>query len=287
MSILSLSILSHSTLTQVSLTVTKTAETPRLLSVLLRKFIFLCSLSLLFRMESEEHILMSELNEKIFQIFSDFMTRVIKFEELVAVGSRLLVGFHQRLEFIRRPPINKTSELIERIFRANETRRVLTYVEAGCVNAHDSIQNISNLHTCQLGLHDHLSKGSSARANQAPDYSKCIVNELEGLVKEVTGAMRTANESKPLSQDKVTQDEFGPEATLYDKEETVSSELPKPEHTDYAAMMSVIYSMVKLDYIMQVLSSLMLCDISNLKIYCLLFDLMVKGEPGVNLPIAV
>ncbi|CAL5421702.1 unnamed protein product [Camellia sinensis] len=176
-------------------------------------------------MESEEHILMSELNEKIFQIFSDFMTRVIKFEELVAVGSRLLVGFHQRLEFIRRPPINKTSELIERIFRANETRRVLTYVEAGCVNAHDSIQNISN--------------------------SKCIVNELEGLVKEVTGAMRTANESKPLSQDKVTQDEFGPEATLYDKEETVSSELPKPEHTDYAAMMSVIYSMVKLDYIMQ------------------------------------
>ncbi|KAI7998250.1 hypothetical protein LOK49_LG10G00835 [Camellia lanceoleosa] len=220
-------------------------------------------------MESEEHILMSELNEKIFQIFSDFMTRVIKFEELVAVGSRLLVGFHQGLEFIRRPPINKTSELIERIFRANETRRVLTYVEAGCVNAHDSIQNISNLHTCQLGLHDHLSK------------AKCIVNELEGLVKEVTGAMRTANESKPLSQDKVTQDEFGPEATLYDKEETVSSELPKPELTDYAAMMSVIYSMVKLDYIMQqrIVSSLNLKSSSGeLESYSLMWSL----RPFIN-----
>ncbi|XP_028119142.1 uncharacterized protein LOC114316658 isoform X1 [Camellia sinensis] len=98
----------------------------------------------LCRMESEEHILISELNEKIFQIFSDFMSRVTKFEELVAVGSRLLVGFHQGLEFLCRLPINKTSELIERIFKANETRRVLTYVESGCINAHDSIQNISN-----------------------------------------------------------------------------------------------------------------------------------------------
>ncbi|XP_028119146.1 uncharacterized protein LOC114316658 isoform X2 [Camellia sinensis] len=113
----------------------------------------------LCRMESEEHILISELNEKIFQIFSDFMSRVTKFEELVAVGSRLLVGFHQGLEFLCRLPINKTSELIERIFKANETRRVLTYVESGCINAHDSIQNISNLHTCQVGLRDHLNKG--------------------------------------------------------------------------------------------------------------------------------
>ncbi|KAL7190811.1 hypothetical protein ACSBR2_022986 [Camellia fascicularis] len=191
-------------------------------------------------MESEEHILISELNEKIFQIFSDFMSRVTKFEELVAVGSRLLVGFHQGLEFLCRPPINKTSELIERIFKANETKRVLTYVESGCINAHDSIQNISNLHTCQVGLRDHLNK------------AKCLVVELEGLVKEVTVAMQATNESKPHLQGKVTQFEFGPEATMYDKEEIVSSELQKPEVTDYAAMMGSIYSMVKLDYIMQV-----------------------------------
>ncbi|KAI8018903.1 hypothetical protein LOK49_LG04G03193 [Camellia lanceoleosa] len=215
-------------------------------------------------MESEEHVLISELNEKIFQIFSDFMSRVTKFEELVAVGSRLLVGFHQGLEFLRRPPINKTSELIERIFKANETRRVLTYVESGCINAHDSIQNISNLHTCQVGLRDHLNK------------AKCLVDELEGLVKEVTVAMQAANESKPHLQGKVTQYEFGPEATMYDKEEIVSSELQKPEVTDYAAMMGIIYSMVKLDYIMQekIISSLNLKSSSGeLESYSLMWSL--------------
>ncbi|CAL5326085.1 hypothetical protein CsSME_00005480 [Camellia sinensis var. sinensis] len=215
-------------------------------------------------MESEEHILISELNEKIFQIFSDFMSRVTKFEELVAVGSRLLVGFHQGLEFLCRPPINKTSELIERIFKANETRRVLTYVESGCINAHDSIQNISNLHTCQVGLRDHLNK------------AKCLVDELEGLVKEVTVAMQVATESKPHLQGKVTQYEFGPEATMYDKEEIVSSELQKPDVTNYAAMMGIIYSMVKLDYIMQekIISSLNLKSSSReLESYSLMWSL--------------
>ncbi|CAL5372638.1 unnamed protein product [Camellia sinensis] len=215
-------------------------------------------------MESEEHILISELNEKIFQIFSDFMSRVTKFEELVAVGSRLLVGFHQGLEFLCRPPINKTSELIERIFKANETRRVLTYVESGCINAHDSIQNISNLHTCQVGLRDHLNK------------AKCLVDELEGLVKEVTVAMQVATESKPHLQGKVTQYEFGPEATMYDKEEIVSSELQKPDVTNYAAMMGIIYSMVKLDYIMQekIISSLNLKSSSGeLESYSLMWSL--------------
>ncbi|CAL5370908.1 unnamed protein product [Camellia sinensis] len=215
-------------------------------------------------MESEEHILISELNEKIFQIFSDFMSRVTKFEELVAVGSRLLVGFHQGLEFLCRPSINKTSELIERIFKANETRRVLTYVESGCINAHDSIQNISNLHTCQVGLRDHLNK------------AKCLVDELEGLVKEVTVAMQVATESKPHLQGKVTQYEFGPEATMYDKEEIVSSELQKPDVTNYAAMMGIIYSMVKLDYIMQekIISSLNLKSSSGeLESYSLMWSL--------------
>ncbi|GMP31143.1 hypothetical protein CsSME_00005480 [Camellia sinensis var. sinensis] len=190
-------------------------------------------------MESEEHILISELNEKIFQIFSDFMSRVTKFEELVAVG-----------KFLCRPPINKTSELIERIFKANETRRVLTYVESGCINAHDSIQNISN--------------------------SKCLVDELEGLVKEVTVAMQVATESKPHLQGKVTQYEFGPEATMYDKEEIVSSELQKPDVTNYAAMMGIIYSMVKLDYIMQekIISSLNLKSSSReLESYSLMWSL--------------
>ncbi|KAG5540055.1 hypothetical protein RHGRI_020328 [Rhododendron griersonianum] len=100
-------------------------------------------------MEREEPVLMMDLDTRIFQIFSDFMSRLVwnptvtQFEELVAVGSRLLVGFHQGLESLRRSPINKTSELVERIIGTNKTERVLKYVEAGCVNAHDGVQSIS------------------------------------------------------------------------------------------------------------------------------------------------
>ncbi|PSR87871.1 DNA double-strand break repair Rad50 ATPase [Actinidia chinensis var. chinensis] len=219
-------------------------------------------------MESEEHVLISELKKKILQIFSDFMTRVTQFEELGAVGNRFLVGFHQGLEFLRQPPINKTSKLVNSVIRANETERVLKYFEAGCVNTHDSVQNISKLHTCQLGLKDHLSK------------AKCIVNELEVSVKEVTGVMQTANESKPYLMDNVTGEEFGPEATAYD-EEIASSDLQKPEITDYVAMMGVIYSMVKNDYIMQerIISSLGLKSSSGeLESYTLMWSL----RPFVN-----
>ena len=46
-------------------------------------------------------------------------------------------------EFLRRPPINKTSELVEKIIKSNETKRVKSYVEAGCINSHDGTQNIS------------------------------------------------------------------------------------------------------------------------------------------------
>ncbi|GFZ18868.1 hypothetical protein Acr_27g0006070 [Actinidia rufa] len=150
-------------------------------------------------MESEEHVLISELKKKILQIFSDFMTRVTQFEELGAVGNRFLVGFHQGL-------------------------------------------------------------------------AKCIVNELEVSVKEVTGVMQTASESKPYLMDNVTGEEFGPEATAYDE---------KPEITDYAAMMGIIYSMVKNDYIMQerIISSLGLKSSSGeLESYTLMWSL----RPFVN-----
>lgn len=46
-------------------------------------------------------------------------------------------------EFLRRPPINKTSELVEKIIKSNDTKRVKSYVEAGCINSHDGMQNVS------------------------------------------------------------------------------------------------------------------------------------------------
>ncbi|KAL7003132.1 hypothetical protein U1Q18_004289 [Sarracenia purpurea var. burkii] len=242
-----------------------------------------------------------------------FCRRVLEFEELVYVGNRLLVGFHQGLEFLRRPPINKTSELIESIFKVNETRRVLTYVEAGCVNAHDNIQNISKCskftpHALCIGF-IHLvhwvfrykydvvffhctSFGKYFFCNFLQPCcliseigrligfiaGKCLVNELGGLVKEVTSAMRTLNERQPHLQDKVTRDEFDPGATPYDKAEMSSSSLwiPEPEVSDYAAMMGIIYSMVKQDYTMQerIISSLNLTLSSEeLESYSLMWSL--------------
>ncbi|XP_058224385.1 uncharacterized protein LOC131333709 isoform X1 [Rhododendron vialii] len=215
-------------------------------------------------MEREEPMLMMDLDPKIFQIFSDFMSRVTQFEELVAVGSRLLVGFHQGLESLRRSPINKTSELVERIIGTNKTGRVLKYIEAGCVNAHDGVQNISRLHTSQVGLQDHVSKG------------KCIMHELEGLVKEVTGAMQAANEDKMLLKDNVTGDLIGLQATASEKEKIISSNVHGPEIPEYAVMMGVIYSMLKRDYIMQekIISSLNLKSSSGeLESYNLMWSL--------------
>ncbi|KAH7845545.1 hypothetical protein Vadar_003370 [Vaccinium darrowii] len=219
-----------------------------------------------YEMESEELMLMMELDRKISQIFSVFMSRVAQFEELVAVGSRLLVGFHQGLEFFRQSPINETSEWVERITRTNQTKRLLKYVEAGCVNAHDGVQNVSRLHTSQVGLLDYLSKG------------KCIMHELEGLVKEVTGAMQAANESKLQLKDGVIGDLLGLtlEATSFVEEELVSSDSQGPKILEYAVMMCIIYNMVKKDYAMQekIISSLNLKSSSGeLESYKLMWSL--------------
>ncbi|KAK9284964.1 hypothetical protein L1049_024146 [Liquidambar formosana] len=221
-------------------------------------------------MEGEEGNLVSELKEKISQIFSEFLTRVTKFEELVPVGSGLLLGFQQGLEFLRRPPIDKTSELIKSIIKTNETKRVKSYVEARCINTHDGVQNISKLHTCQLGLQDHLSK------------AKCILNDLKGLIEDATSAMQTANVSLSNLGDKDFGNELDQQAiTSYDKEEMSSSHVQKTEVTDYAVIMAIIYSMVKQDYMMQerIVSSLNLKSSSGeLDTYCLMWSL----RPFIN-----
>ncbi|KAA8546637.1 hypothetical protein F0562_003132 [Nyssa sinensis] len=217
-------------------------------------------------MESEGGNLVSGSKEKIFLIFSDFMTRVTKFEELVAAGSRLLVGFHQGLDILRRPSIDKTSELVESIIKANETKRMISYFEAGCVNTYDTVQNMSKLHSCQLGLQDQLSR------------AKCILNELECLVED---AIQTVAESLPHLQDKDIEDELDPQANTYDKEETVSTGVQKVGIADYAVTMGVIYSMVKQDYTMQerIVSSLNIKSSSGeLETYCLMWSL----RPFVN-----
>ncbi|KAK9949269.1 hypothetical protein M0R45_004802 [Rubus argutus] len=202
----------------------------------------------------------SELEDKIFSLFKDFMARIAKFEELVPVGSTFLIGFQHALEFLRRPPIDKTSELVKNLIQSNETKRVKSYIEAGCINTDDGRQNLTKLHTCQLGLHDHICQGKS------------ILDELKCLVEDVSGAMRDIS----LVQDENLGDWFNEQACIDDKEEIALPHPRRNEVTDYAVLMAVIYSMVKQEYMLQerVVSALSLKSSSGeLESYCLMWSL--------------
>lgn len=76
-------------------------------------------------------------------LYSNFMTRISKFEELSSTGNRLLIGFQQALGFLGRPPISKTSVLVHQIIQSHGGKRLLSYVEGGCMNTHDSAQSVS------------------------------------------------------------------------------------------------------------------------------------------------
>ncbi|VVA27064.1 PREDICTED: LOC109833805 isoform [Prunus dulcis] len=226
-------------------------------------YFFLLRLFLFFQFLA---MLNSEIEDQVFNLFKDFMARVAKFDDLVNLGSILLTGFQQGLEFLRRPPVEKTSELVKNIIRANETQRLKSYIEAGCINSDDGVQNTNKLHTCQLGLRDHLSKGKS------------ILNELECLVEDVNGAMENLS---PFQDDSFA-DRLNEEASTDDKEEIASSLPKRNEVTDYAECMGIIYSMVKQDYMMQerVVSALNANKSSSgeLESYCLMWSL----RPFIN-----
>ncbi|KAK9231416.1 hypothetical protein WN943_021650 [Citrus x changshan-huyou] len=205
-------------------------------------------------MGSDVGKLKSELKEKVLKLFKDFMTRLAKLEELGTSGSKLLTGFKQGLEFLRRPPIDRTSELIENIVKSNETKRVKSYFESGCINVHDSVQNMSK--------------------------SKSILKELECLLEDVSSAIQTATECLPPAWDNDFSNGLDLQATN-DEEDIKSSDLQEPEMTEIAAMMGIIYSMVKKDYAMQekIVISLNLKSLSvELESYCLMWSL----HPFIN-----
>ncbi|KAL5554567.1 hypothetical protein UlMin_041968 [Ulmus minor] len=179
---------------------------------------------------------------------------VMEFEELAAVGSRLLTGFRQGLELLRRPPIEKTTELVEKIIKANETKWVQSYFEARCINTIDVVQNTNKLHTSILGLHDCLSK------------VKTILDKLESLLEDVTAKLQAALEYLTIGQE-----------TKAVEEEIVSkSYYKKGEVSDIVILMGMIYAMVKQDYRMQerIVSALNLKTSSGeLESYCLMWPL--------------
>ncbi|XP_051135350.1 uncharacterized protein LOC127254332 [Andrographis paniculata] len=165
----------------------------------------------------------------IVQIYSEFMTRLSLFEEQLSIGSKFLIGFQQALGFLGRPPINKTSALADRIIKSHGSKWLLSYTEAGCMNSEDSAQNVSKLHTCHRGLQDHI------------NGAKTLVAELEHLLDDAASAVEAADA-------KINQNfDFS-----CNEEKLSTPNLSEPRVTDYAAMMAIIYSMVKQDYSMQV-----------------------------------
>ncbi|XP_016468652.1 uncharacterized protein LOC107791154 isoform X1 [Nicotiana tabacum] len=204
-------------------------------------------------MEIQDNGSLDKAKEKIFQTFSEFMIRITKIDELAEVGSRLLVGFQQGLEYMRRPPIEKNSGLVERIIRENETKRLSSYVEAGCLNAHDTLQNMSKLHTCHLGLQDHINK------------AKCVVDELACLLKDAEAVVQVMNCSlAQMGERNVDTGTDSLETSNYE-EEGLPVDVLKHEVIDIATMMAILYGMLKHDYTMQekIVSSLNLTSSSG------------------------
>ncbi|KAL2323301.1 hypothetical protein Fmac_027680 [Flemingia macrophylla] len=202
-------------------------------------------------MEIKEGKPISNLEEEIFYKYRDFMTGITKFDELGIAGSRLLSGFQQALEFIGRPPIDMNSKLVEKIIVANETKRFKAYINSGCVKLNESIQSVANLHSCTLGLCNHISK------------AKEILNELEGLLRDVTSAIQTTHGNLLPLSDEFDLDfgaELNEQATYNDLEENDAlsensdvkiTNKESSDVTHLAKVMALVYSMVKQDYLMQ------------------------------------
>ncbi|XP_022150735.1 uncharacterized protein LOC111018794 [Momordica charantia] len=193
--------------------------------------------------------------EKIFKIFEEFMASVAKLEELGTLGSEFLSGFQQGLELLRRPAINRSSKLIEDVIETNNTENLKSYFEAGCINTHDGVQSTKKLHTCRIGLDDHLKKARS------------LIDELEHLLNNANIALETENSPRAST----VSDE---DVELDEEEATVPDE--KLDANEYALFMGIIKFMVKKDYIMQekIISGLSLKSSSGeLETYCVMWSL--------------
>ncbi|ANM63727.1 hypothetical protein ISN45_At03g042060 [Arabidopsis thaliana x Arabidopsis arenosa] len=214
---------------------------------------YLCS----FRLKDEDMETRIELKKKISEIFKDFMTVITQLEELGNAANNFLLRFQQGLSFLQRPPIVTSSKLIENIIKKNETRRLKSYIEAGCINIHDAAQSTRALHTSLSGLSDHLIK------------AKNLLIELERLTDEAALAIESATQLDKDSSDGLQQ------VTCDEENETV--QLPQgPEVTEYAALIAVIYSMMKQNYVMQdkIVRSLSLKSSSGeLETYSLMWSL--------------
>ncbi|XP_009385581.2 uncharacterized protein LOC103972911 isoform X1 [Musa acuminata AAA Group] len=202
-----------------------------------------------------------ELGGNITRIFLDFMTKTAKYEELVDVGKRFLIGFHGSIEKFRSSEFQKTSENVAVTIGANWNERMKAYVEAGYRHHQESVQNISNLHICVQGLQDHLKKVET------------LLHELVCLMEDANGVTQAANQNISALLDDTPSEEMLC-LVLSLEEETISQVI----------IMRVISHMLKLDCDMQknIVRALNLKTSSpELESYCLMWDL----HPYINVDV--
>ncbi|PWA89153.1 hypothetical protein CTI12_AA114860 [Artemisia annua] len=246
----------------------------------------------------------TETKGKVVHLFSQFMARVAKFDELAAAGNTFLVSFRQGLEFIRRPSIENTSELFEKVIKANNTHRMQSYIKAGYAHTSVRAENLNKSYdiiyasSCVVFHPEYLCGShydgltfvlvsvfgdvrtevntSHIQLLNITSKAKDIISELECLVEDVRMAIEAASETiQDFDHD------LDPESSTSSEEEIVSFVPKKPEDIDYATMVAVVYSMVKQDYVMQerIVSALNLKTSSGeLESYCLMWSL----RPFVN-----
>ncbi|XP_039154855.1 uncharacterized protein LOC104414051 isoform X4 [Eucalyptus grandis] len=186
------------------------------------------------------------------------MSTLISFWHPQSFSLHLFVGF------VQRPALDRSSNLLKNIIKANKTERLTSYFNAGCIHANYASQNLTKLRTCVLGLQSLV------------NTAKTILIELEGLLEDVIRIVEAANEYLLPSQDEDINDRLMREVTIANKEETASSDSGRPELTDYATMMGIIYSMIKQDSVMQekIVSALNLkLSSGELETYCTMWSL--------------
>ncbi|XP_052117362.1 uncharacterized protein LOC107495461 [Arachis duranensis] len=186
--------------------------------------------------------------------------RITKIDELGNVGSKQLSGFQQALEFIRRPPIDTNSILVGKIMEANGTDRVKSYVNSGCKKPNDSVKNVTNSYVQHLSL---VQMDAAAIHYLLYLAANVIINELEGLLGDVTSAIQSTHGKLSAFSDIEFGVELNDQAASDDLEENVgfshsqntdctnTEEKKSSDVTHFASLMAILYGMVKQDYLMQ------------------------------------
>lgn len=224
----------------------------------------------------EEDKSISDFQKEIFNKFKDFMTGITKIDELGTAGSKLLSGFQQALEFIRKPAIDKNSKLVNSIIKANETERLKAYINFDCKNRKDVVQNATNLGSCKQGLL-HLIREVKVVLDELDDIKANVTNVAQRMHAKLS-ALSDPDIDVKLNELRIDNDVDKNAACGHsgNTDVTATNSKEKTDYTNLAFLMVGIYEMVQQDYLMQerIVSALDLnMSTEELENYCQMWSL--------------